>query len=163
MKAIVLYESKTGNTQKMAEAIASGMRKVEGVEVKTCPIEAVDFEWARESKCIILGSPTYCANVSGSVKTFLEGPFRECAPVGKLGGAFATANYVHGGGDLGVTLILEHMLVFGMLIYSGGGAFGTPVVHLGPVAWSPHLEEFSEIFSLYGERMAGKALEIFGK
>lgn len=163
MKAIVLYESKTGHTQKMAEVIAKGMEKVEGVEAKTCAIEAVDLTWARESKCIVLGSPTYYANVSGAVKAFLEGCFRECAPVGKLGGAFATADYVHGGGDLGVTLILEHMLVYGMLVYSGGGAHGKPVVHLGPVAWSAHLEEFEEVFSLYGERMAKKALELFGK
>ena len=48
-----------------------------------------------------------------------------------------------------------------MLCYSGGSAFGRPVIHLGPVAVSDALSDYEEVFRLYGERMAGKALELF--
>lgn len=161
MKALVLYYSKTGNTRHMAEVIAAGMGKVAGVEAKACSIEDVDEAWALESKCIILGSPIYCSNVSAAVKTFLDSSFKKYRPAGKLGGAFATMNYIYGGAELGIRLILDHMLVFGMLTYSGGGACGMPVIHLGPAALGTKLEESEPVFALYGERMAKKAVELF--
>ena len=47
---------------------------------------------------------------------------------GKLGGAFATAEYLHGGAELGIQTILDHMLVLGMMAYSGGGAYGAHLI-----------------------------------
>ena len=153
MKMMVLYYSKTGNTRKMAEVIVRGMERVPGVQAKTCSIEEVDEAWAKESRCIVLGS----------VKAWLEGPCKRCELAGKVGGAFATANYLHGGGDLGIRLILDHMMVHGMLTYSGGGAYGNPIIHLGPVALGGHLEESEETFLAYGERMARKTAELFAR
>ena len=54
-------------------------------------------------------------------------------------------------------------MVLGMLTYSGGGASGKPVIHLGPVAISGHLDESRSTFELYGKRMAKKTLELFDK
>lgn len=162
MKMMVLYHSKTGNTEKMAKVIAEGMERVDGVAAKVCPIEEVDEEWAAESRCIVLGSPIYVSSVCAAVKDWLDGPCKKCQLAGKLGGAFATEDYVHGGGDLGIRLILDHMMVYGMMTYSGGGAYGKPVIHLGPVAVSSRLDESVETFLTYGERMAIKAMELFG-
>lgn len=161
MKMTVLYHSKTGNTKQMAEVIVEGIQTVEGVEAKAFPIEAIDEAWAKESKCIILGSPTYMASVCGTIKSWLEGPCKKYNLPGKIGGAFATADYIHGGGELGIRLILDHMLVYGMLTYSGGGSYGKPVIHLGPVALKDHLEDSKDTFRLYGQRMATKTLEVF--
>ena len=55
------------------------------------------------------------------------------------------------------------MMVYGMLTYSGGGAFGKPVIHLGPVALSSQLDASVETFLTYGERMAAKAAELFNR
>ena len=162
MKMMVLYYSKTGNTKKMAEVIANGVEQVSYVQAKTCSIKTVDEAWAKESKCIVLGSPIYMANVCAAVKAWLEGPCKHCELAGKVGGAFATANYIHGGGDLGIRLILDHMMVHGMMTYSGGGSCGAPVIHLGPVALSKDLDGSRETFLTYGERMAAKAVELFG-
>lgn len=161
MKAAVLYYSKSGNTKAMAQVIADGMMKVEGVDVKTFSIDDIDIDWINESKCIVLGSPTYLASVAGAVKTWLDTGSGKCSMAGKLGGAFATANYIHGGGDLAIRLILDHLLVKGMLTYSGGGSAGKPVIHLGPVAIGENLHDYDETFSIYGERMAAKAMELF--
>ena len=79
----------------------------------------------------------------------------------KSGGAFATANYIHCGGELGIRLILDHLLCHGMLTYSGGVAYGNPVIHLGPVALTGHLDESIDTFKLYGQRMAAKTVELF--
>lgn len=69
---------------------------------------------------------------------------------------------MHGGGELAIRSILDHELVFGMLTYSGGGSQGKLVVHLGPVATSGALEEALPTCTLYGQRMAQKAVELFG-
>lgn len=161
MKMTVLYHSKTGNTKKMAEIICEGMMSVSGIEVKAFSLEEIDELWIQESKCVVLGTPIYMANMCGAVKTWLEGPCRKYGLAGKIGGAFATADYIHGGGELGIQTILDHMLVLGMLTYSGGGSFGKPVIHLGPVAIKEHLEESRATFLLYGQRMAAKTSELY--
>lgn len=161
MKASVIFHSKTGNTEKMAQVIVGGMQRVNGVEAKAFSIHNIDEAWLKESACVIVGSPTYYASVSGEIKTFLES-LGKYPLAGKLGGAFATANYVHGGAELAMQLILTHMMVYGMLAYSGGGSFGVPVIHIGPQAIGKKLEEYEETFAIYGERMAKKAFELFG-
>ena len=131
MKMTVLYHSVTGNTKTMAQVIAEGMMTVAGVEAKAFPIENWDAAWVKESKCVVLGTPIYLADLCSAVKVWLDGPALKAGLAGKVGGAFATADYLHGGGDLGIQTILNHMMVLGMLTYSGGGSFGKPVIHLG--------------------------------
>lgn len=161
MKMTVLYYSKTGNTKHMAEIIADGMETVSGVESKTFSIDNIDDEWVNQSKCIVLGSPIYMANICPGIAEFLDGPCMKYELAGKIGGAFATADYIHGGGELGIQFILNNMLVAGMLTYSGGGSCGKPVIHIGPVAIKDKLDESKETFFVYGQRMAAKAMEIY--
>lgn len=125
------------------------------------PLSSFDEAWARESRCLTVGPPICCVSATADVRQFPEKKFKACAPAGKPGGAFATADYVHGGGDPGIRLILDHMMAYGMLAYSGGSSFGKPVIHLGPVAISGSGGAERETFRLYGARMAQKALEIF--
>ena len=162
MKLSVVYHSKTGNTKEMAEAIVTGMERVAGVAAKAFPIDGVDEAWIKESCGVVLGSPTYLASVSGETKIWLDNCARKLGLAGKLGGAFATADYVHGGGDMAVQGILTHFMVRGMLVYSGGGSWGKPYIHLGPVGISDDLAKYAPTFRAYGTRMASKALELFG-
>ncbi|ULQ60986.1 flavodoxin domain-containing protein [Brucepastera parasyntrophica] len=161
MKMTAVYYSKTGNTKKMAEEIVSGMLTADGAEAKAMGIDDIDENWIKESKCIVVGSPIYMADISSEIKNWLENAFMKYGPMGKIGGAFATADYIHGGGELGLRTILDHMMVFGMLTYSGGGVLGKPVVHLGPVGWANHLEENLEAFRIYGQRMSKMTIELF--
>ena len=102
MKMTVLYHSVTGNTKTMAQVIAEGMMTVAGVEAKAFPIENWDAAWVKESKCVVLGTPIYLADLCSAVKVWLDGPALKAGLAGKVGGAFATADYLHGGGDLGI-------------------------------------------------------------
>lgn len=66
-----------------------------------------------------------------------------------------------------IQTIMAHMLVSGMMVYSSGGSKGRPVIHLGPVAIATAnndemLEPYKETFTIYGQRMAEQAKEIFG-
>lgn len=162
MKFSIIYYSRSGNTKRMAERIAQGAGKVSGVEAKLFELDAIDDAFLEESKVVVLGTPTYLASMAGPVKTWLDGAPRKYKLAGKLAGAFATEDYIHGGGDIAVQAILSHFMVLGTLVYSGGGAHGKPVIHLGPVALGKDIENYDECFTLYGERMATKAKELFG-
>ncbi len=162
MKAAILYFSKSGHTRDMAEHIRTGMEQVSGVEARAFALSDIDKDWLHESSCVIMGCPIYMASIPTEVKDWFDHDPLKRELAGKLGGAFATADYVHGGGELGIQSILDHMLVLGMLAYSGGGSFGKPVIHLGPVSVNGLSEDFSENFETYGKRMATKAVKLFG-
>ena len=154
MKRIaVLYYSKTGSTQRMAEKICQGIEET-GAEAHSFSIEAADAEYIQSCDGILLGTPTYHGTYCAKIKLFLEEQFGSLKPAGKIGGAFATAAYVHGGADTAILGILNHMLFYGMKVYSGGNAWGKPVIHYGPVGISGNIEDFDELFREFGRRFA---------
>lgn len=163
MNISILYHSVTGNTKRMAEVIAEGMSSVEETEVRLFPLDDIDDEFVKASDCVVFGTPSYLAGMTGEMTLWLERKSSKYGLAGKLGGAFATADYVHGGGDMAVQGILTNLMVRGMLAYSGGGSWGKPYIHLGPVAISGNLEKFDPIFRAYGERMAREAHILFGE
>ena len=159
MKIAIVYFSKTGNTQKMAEVVKTGVEKVEGCQARLFDLNHVDADYIKECSAVIFGTPTYLANTCWQMKKFLD----ECTlPLGgKIGAVFATANYLQGGADTAILTIINHLMVKGMLVYSGGASLGKPYIHLGAVALRDHLEESCELFELFGTRIAQKAKELF--
>ena len=69
-KILVVYYSRTGNTQKMAEAVAEGARAVQGVEVElkyyATPEELEDFD------AVVVGIPTYHHDMTIDIKKLFE-------------------------------------------------------------------------------------------
>ena len=163
MKMAVIYHSVTGNTKHMGDLIVKGMNSIEGVEAQAFPIEAVDAEFVKEAKCVVFGSPIYAAHITGQMMQYLLSDAGKLNLAGKLAGAYATAQYVHGGAELGIREMLDHAMVMGALTYSGGGSFGKPVIHLGPVGIDNTMDisQFADNFEIYGSRMAHKAIELF--
>ena len=168
MKLSIIYDSHTGNSELAAEWIADGMNSIDSVEARAFSIHSVDEEFVKESKGIVIGSPSYCALMTPDLHNWMLSSAMKLNLAGKLGGAFATEQYTHGGGDLVVQSILVNELVIGMLCYSSGGEFGEPFIHVGPVAVNSNkeshntMENYRELFHIYGSRFAGKALELFG-
>jgi NAD(P)H dehydrogenase (quinone) len=163
MKTAVLYYSQTGKTKQTAQYIVDGMMSVEDIEAKSFSLENLDMSFIEESKCIVIGTPTYMFDSCTAVHQWMEEPFRKCNMAGKLGGAFATARYIYGGSELAINGILTKMMCAGMLVFSGGFSYGHPIIHIGPVAIDPHIEESADLFRIYGQRMAKKAIDIFVK
>lgn len=163
MKMAVIYHSVTGNTKNMGERIVEGMNSVQGVEAKSFCIEDVDTAFVKEATCVVFGSPIYAAHITGQMMNYLLAEAGKLGLAGKLAGAYATAQYVHGGAELGIREILDHCMVMGALTYSGGGSCGKPVIHLGPVGIDNTLDidQFAKNFEIYGKRMAEKAMELF--
>ncbi|MCR5100076.1 MAG: flavodoxin domain-containing protein [Butyrivibrio sp.] len=166
MKLAVIYDSKTGNTKMAAEWITEGMGEVADVEAKAFFIDSVDEDFVKESKGVVVGSPSYAALMTPDIHSWMMNNGGKLGFGGKLGGAFATEQYTHGGGDVVIQSILTMEMVNGMLCYSGGGSCGSPCIHLGPVAVNSNLEKhndmekYKENFKIFGKRFAAKAVEV---
>lgn len=162
MKLAIIYYSGTGNTQKMANEIVKGIKEIPGMEAETFSIDNVDALYIKECEGVIVGTPTYYGSLSGAIKLWLENVPNLYDLSGKLTGAFSTAAYIHGGGDIAVQSILSHLLITGALTYSGGCAYGSPTIHLGPVALDSDLESYFSLFRIYGKRFATQLFQLRG-
>jgi NAD(P)H dehydrogenase (quinone) len=156
MKAAIIFDSKTGHTAKAADYMAMGM-KAAGIEAACFNITAVDGAYVQDADLLVFGAPTYMASITPDMIRWLQSEGPKLHLSGKLGGAFATEQYIHGGADLVIQTLLTHELVLGMMVYSSGVAYGKPVIHLGPVGMGPHIADFKELFITYGKRMAEQA------
>ncbi len=162
MKTAIVYVSKTGNTEKAARFIKEGIQSTEGVEVRLMNLfseETVDAEYLKDCSVVIFGTPTYNSSMAWQLKKWFDTDRSKLA--GKLGGAFATANFIQGGLDLAISEVLHHMLVKGMVVYSSGTASGSPFIHLGPAAIAAEIEQNKVLFTTFGKRLADKAKELF--
>ena len=130
VRVLVTYHSISGNTEKMAEAVAAGARTVSGAHVVIKRVEQVVAEDLFGSDAIVVGSPVYWSNMAGEVKMFFDnwqfkfGVFPDFKMKNKVGAAFATGGQVSGGKEVTMLSILAAMLGNYMIVVSGGGAFG---------------------------------------
>ena len=130
VKVLVTYHSLSGNTERMAEAVAEGARSVPGAEVLLKRVGQVTAEDLFSADAVVVGSPVYWSNMSGEVKTFFDnwqfkfGVFPEFKMKNKVGAAFATGGQISSGKEVTMLTILAAMLGNQMIVVSGGGAFG---------------------------------------
>ena len=162
----IIYDTVTGNTKQAAEWIAEGM-KSSGAEVRCFTTESVDEDYVRQCCGVVLGSPSYSTLMTAKLRSWLQDRASKLKLGGKMGGAFATEQFTHGGAELVIQSLLQLELVYGMLCYSSGGSKGMPVIHTGPVGINSNKEAFSKLedykdyFRIYGERFAQQAAELF--
>lgn len=130
VKVLVTYHSLSGNTERMAEAVAEGAKSFPGAEVLLKRVGQVTAEDLFSADAVVVGSPVYWSNMSGEVKTFFDnwqfkfGVFPEFKMKNKVGAAFATGGQISSGKEVTMLTILAAMLGNQMIVVSGGGAFG---------------------------------------
>ncbi|HXF93862.1 MAG TPA: NAD(P)H-dependent oxidoreductase [Nitrospiraceae bacterium] len=130
VKVLIAYHSLSGNTEKMAEAVAEGARSVPGTLVVLKRVGLVTGDDLFSSDAVVVGSPVYWSNMAGEVKTFFDnwqlkfGVFPEFKMRNKIGAAFATGGQISSGKEVTMLTILAAMLGNQMIVVSGGGAFG---------------------------------------
>ncbi|MCS7253034.1 MAG: NAD(P)H-dependent oxidoreductase [Armatimonadota bacterium] len=156
---LVVYYSRTGNTQAMAEAVAEGVRNVPGVKVELKRVEECTIEDLLRADGIIVGSPTYYGLPASEIKRLFDESVRYHGQLeGKVGGAFSSSANVGGGNETTVLGILQMMLIHGMIVQ--GAVQGD---HYGPVSIGfPDARSRSQCFAL-GERIAKLVLKLFGE
>ena len=88
-KALILYYSKTGNTEKMAKSVADGARSVQGTDVEINYY--VPQEELSSFDAIMVGSPTYHHDMPGTIKNYFEeAAAKNIVLKGKTGAAFGS-------------------------------------------------------------------------
>jgi NAD(P)H dehydrogenase (quinone) len=133
-RVIVIYDSETGNTEKMATAVANGAREVKDIEVTVKKVDKVTHEDLVSSHGIIIGSPTYYGLMSGKLKSFIDTTEKIHGKLrGKVGGAFTSSGGTASGAETTLLSILHAMLVHGMIVvgrddnkHYGAAAKGAP-------------------------------------
>lgn len=128
-KILIVYYTRTGNTEKMAQLIAEGAEG-EGVEVEVRSVSSTTAEDFLKADGIIAGSPTYYGGMAGELKMLLDASVKYHKKLaGKVGAAFSSAANIGGGNETTILQILHAWLIHGMVIQ--GIAIGD---HYGPVA-----------------------------
>ncbi|MDH4981580.1 NAD(P)H:quinone oxidoreductase [Hyphomicrobium sp. D-2] len=153
-KVLVLYYSSYGHIERMAGAIAEGVREA-GAEavIKRVP-ELVPEDVARKSgfkldqpapiasvdelagyDAIVIGTPTRFGNMAAQMKNFLDqtgGLWAQGKLIGKVGSVFTSTASQHGGQETTLTttqiVLLHHGMVVVGLPYSFAGQMGVKEV-----------------------------------
>jgi len=87
-KAVVIYDTKFGNTEKIARALSEGMKN-EGLLVDCLKTDAVDPSKLSEYDVLAVGAPTQAFRISAPMKEFLR-KLENVDLRGKKGFAFDT-------------------------------------------------------------------------
>ena len=143
MKVKVVFYSMFGHIYKMAEAMAQGVREVEGAEVELLqvpelvPDAVLEKSGAKKSReafahipvakptdlvdadAIIFGTPTRFGNMCAQMRNFMDqtgGIWAKNALVGKVGSVFTSSATQHGGQETTITSFHTTLLHHGMII-----------------------------------------------
>ena len=138
-KVLVLYYSMYGHIEKMADAIAEGVRTVDGAEavIKRVP-EIIPEDRARAMgvkldqkapiatteelgnyDAIIFGTPTRFGNMAAQMRNFLDQTgklWMEGSLIGKVASVFTSTGTQHGGQETTITSFHSTLLHHGMVI-----------------------------------------------
>ncbi len=132
---LIIYDSETGNTEKMARAVAEGAKKVEGSKVILKKVEKVSMDDLSEANGIIIGSPVCFGQMSNKLKAFIDNSLEVYGKLdGKVGAAFASSGGKVSGAETTLFSIIQAMLIHGMVVlgrsknhkHYGEAAVGSP-------------------------------------
>jgi len=116
-KVLVVYDSETGNTEKMAFAVEEGAKQVSGVSVTVKKVDQTKLEDLLNADGIIMGSPTYFGQMSAKLKALIDESIEVHEKLeGKVGAAFTSAGGTATGAETTLFSILEAMLIHGMIV-----------------------------------------------
>ena len=133
MQVLIMYYSQSGNTRKLAEAVAKGVQEVKGVACIVKAAGEVTKDDFLNAQGIIAGSPVYFGTMAAELKSVFDRFVGLRSKMGgKVGAAFATSGDASGGKETTLLSILQAMLINGMIIVGdpldATGHYGTSCV-----------------------------------
>lgn len=152
MYVLVLYYTKSGNTRKLAEQVAEGVRSVSGVEAVMKSTQEVTKEDFVGAAGIIAGSPVYFGVMAADLKRVFDefiGVRKQME--NKVGAAFATSAFWAGGNETTIMSIIQCLLIYGMIVV------GDPMSatgHYGAASVTAPDEKASDVARKLGARVA---------
>jgi NAD(P)H dehydrogenase (quinone) len=148
---VIVYTTLRGNTGKMVEPVAEGIRAA-GAQARSLPVEAVTFADLSGADGIIVGSPTRFGGVDWQIKRLFDVVANEGYPGpldGKVGGAFTSGSRAGSGAELTLLNALHILLNHGLIVQ--GNPFDA---HYGPVSLGAPDERVLATCRAWGQRWA---------
>ncbi len=145
-RVLIVYYSKTGNTEEMAKAVEKGVHS-QGVEVVCKRVQEAHVDELPAYDGIIIGSPTYFGNMAAEIKKFIDESIKYYKKLkGKVGGAFSSCGILGGGGETTNLAILKALMIHGMVIQGtfDGGHYGPVSVQTPDAAKRAECEELGQ-------------------
>jgi NAD(P)H dehydrogenase (quinone) len=156
-RILVLYDSQTGNTAKMAKLVADGAMSIAQTKVRIRSVDNVrtrDVAWCDG---LAVGSPTNMGLVSWKMKRFWDEAMLEqwMKVDGKIACAFSSGGAWGGGMELACQSILTVLINFGFLVFGVTDyAANLTTLHYGAVtAREPRSEDAQAACRLLGKRL----------
>lgn len=141
-RILIVYASDYGNTKKMAEAVAEGVRST-GAEALVKEADQATKEDLLGSDGLIMGSPVHMGSPDWRVKKFIDtvcsGLWMKDALIGRVGGVFASGGgFGSAGAGVEITLIamLNNLAELGMMMVPLPK--NTPEFKSGGIQWGPY-------------------------
>ena len=157
VKILIVYDSRSGNTEAMAHAVAEGVEQ-EGVEVTVKNVDDASVDELPEADGLILGSPVYYGLPSAKIKEFIDASVKYHGKLdGKVGGAFASSGGTHTGAETTIIALTEALLIHGMVVQ---GTSGTN--HYGAASVGAPDEDESKTCRRMGVRLAKLVKKLHG-
>lgn len=155
-KILVVYDSKSGNTETMALAVAKGAEMAGDVEITVKKAEETKNSDLLAADGIIMGSPTYFGQMSAKLKALVDESVKVHKELtGKVGGAFTSSGGTASGGETTLLSIVQAMLIHGMIVQGRADD-----KHYGvAVTGAPKKRDLAECEKL-GERVAALVLKL---
>lgn len=154
MKVVIVFYSMYGHVYKLAQAVAEGVREVEGAQVELyqvpelVPEERLRASGAAEARqafahipvatpdiladadAVVFGTPTRFGNMAAQMRNFLDQTgklWMTGALVGKVGSVFCSTATQHGGQETTLLSFMVTLLHHGMILV--GIPSATPELH----------------------------------
>jgi NAD(P)H dehydrogenase (quinone) len=124
---LIVYHSRTGNTEEMAKVIEEGV-KSEGVKAVRKKVGNATLQDLLKADGIILGSPTYYGTMAAEMKAFIDRSVKYHGKLeGKVGAAFSSGGGLGGGVETTVLDLTKALLIHGMVVQGDpwGSHYGT--------------------------------------
>jgi NAD(P)H dehydrogenase (quinone) len=118
VRVLVAYDSLYGSTERMAHAVAEGVKRVPGAVAVVKKVDQVSKLDLEAADAIILGCPTYFSNIPGRMKVVIDQWSWKMKVdfTDKVGGAFATGSGQVGGKEHVVISLLLFMVNLRMVV-----------------------------------------------
>jgi len=155
-KILVVYDSKSGNTETMALAVAKGAEQAGDLEVTVKRTEETKNSDLLAADGIIMGSPTYFGQMSSKLKALIDESVKVHKELtGKVGGAFTSSGGTASGAETTLLSIVQAMLIHGMIVQGRADD-----KHYGvAVTGAPKKRDLAECEKL-GKRVAALVLKL---
>ncbi len=164
VRILLLFDSRGGLTEQLAQAVAEGVRAVAGADLRYRRLEEAAPKELLEIDALILGSPNW-SGMTGKLKEWMDysGDLWETGDLaGKVGACF-TAGWSRSGGTEATLLQLMHLILSHGMVFVGlpwSETMRRSGSYYGATAHGEVIEDDREQARALGRRVAETALRL---